>query len=356
MNVVDATRSYERWANSQVPLLPKELEYKHSQMDKAVFPFLRGTFYRWVQLWAEACPELAAAPGLLAVGDLHIENFGTWRDAEGRLVWGVNDFDEAARAPYTLDLVRLAASALLAIREDRLAVAAENACELILEGYAGGLSSGPRCFVLEESNSAIRAMALGEERDPTRFWKKMSELPKSARIPAAVRKLLAGSLPDPKLRFDVVHRRAGLASLGRPRFTALARWHDAMVAREAKALLPSAYGWALGRPGTASSSQRLMNGAVRSPDPHWAVHGHWVLRRLGPHESRIELADLPGRRDEREILRAMGAETANVHFGTPQAIAVVKQDLKARKSQWLFAAALRMAAATRDDWKRWKAR
>jgi uncharacterized protein (DUF2252 family) len=150
--------------------------------------------------------------------------------------------------------VRLAASALLAIREDRLAIAAENACELILEGYAGGLNRGPRCFVLEEGNSAIRAMALGEERDPRRFWEKMGELPKSARIPVAVRKLLARGLPGPKLRFDVVHRRAGLGSLGRPRFTALARWHDAMVAREAKALLPSAYGWALGRPGTASSS------------------------------------------------------------------------------------------------------
>jgi len=32
---------------------------------------------------------------VLAVGDLHVENFGTWRDAEGRLIWGVNDFDES---------------------------------------------------------------------------------------------------------------------------------------------------------------------------------------------------------------------------------------------------------------------
>ena len=356
MNVVDATGSYERWANSQAPLLPKDLKYKHRQMDKAVFPFLRATFYRWVQLWSEICPDLATAPSLLAVGDLHIENFGTWRDAEGRLVWGVNDFDEAARAPYTLDLVRLAASAVVAIRENRLAIEAERACGLILDGYAGGLRHGPRCFVLEESNFPIRAMALGEDRDPERFWKKMGKLPKSARVPVAIRKLLAGSLPDPKLRFDVVHRRAGLGSLGRPRFTALAHWHDAMIAREAKALLPSAYGWALGRPGAGSSSERLMNAAVRSPDPSWTVHGRWVLRRLGPNESRIELADLPKKRDEREILRAMGAETANVHFGTPQAIAGVKQDLKARKSKWLFAAAVKMAAATRDDWKRWKAR
>jgi len=42
------------------------------------------------------------------------KNFGTWRDGDGRLVWGVNDFDEAAVMPYPLDLVRLAASIRLA--------------------------------------------------------------------------------------------------------------------------------------------------------------------------------------------------------------------------------------------------
>ena len=39
------------------------------------------------------------APKVLAVGDIHIENYGSWRDAEGRVVWGVNDFDEAAKCP-----------------------------------------------------------------------------------------------------------------------------------------------------------------------------------------------------------------------------------------------------------------
>ncbi len=61
------------------------------------FAFMRATFYRWVQLWKDQCRVEAAAPSVLAVGDLHIENFGTWRDAEGRLIWGVNDFDEAHR-------------------------------------------------------------------------------------------------------------------------------------------------------------------------------------------------------------------------------------------------------------------
>ncbi len=64
---------------------------------------------------------------MLAVGDIHVENFGTWRDAEGRLVWGVNDFDDAARMPYAIDIVRLATSAVLAevrgIRTGRSAIA-----------------------------------------------------------------------------------------------------------------------------------------------------------------------------------------------------------------------------------------
>ena len=63
-------------------------------MKEGPFPFLRATFYRWAQTWPEVSPETFAAPVALAVGDLHVENFGTWRDVEGRLIWGVNDFDE----------------------------------------------------------------------------------------------------------------------------------------------------------------------------------------------------------------------------------------------------------------------
>jgi uncharacterized protein (DUF2252 family) len=49
------------------------------------------------------------------MGDWHVDSFGTWRNLEGRLTWGINDFDEAWPLPYTKDLVRLAASAKLAI-------------------------------------------------------------------------------------------------------------------------------------------------------------------------------------------------------------------------------------------------
>jgi uncharacterized protein (DUF2252 family) len=51
-------------------------------------------------------------------GDLHAENFGTYMDGSGRIVFDVNDFDEAYVGSFTWDLRRFAASfALLSWRK-----------------------------------------------------------------------------------------------------------------------------------------------------------------------------------------------------------------------------------------------
>ena len=51
---------------------------------------------------------------MLAVGDIYLEDFGTWCDEEGRLIWGINVYHEAAEMPHILDLVRLANSGSVA--------------------------------------------------------------------------------------------------------------------------------------------------------------------------------------------------------------------------------------------------
>jgi uncharacterized protein (DUF2252 family) len=248
LDLLEATKEYEGWVARHIPLVREDLDLKHKRMAEAAFPFLRATFYRWVQLWRETCADLATGPEVLAVGDLHIENFGTWRDAEGRLVWGINDFDEACRMPYAIDLVRLAASAVIARREQKFEIAASNACEALLEGYAEGIDNGGKAFVLEENHRALREMTLGVERDPVRFWSKMNSWPDCHTAPSPVLALMKAHLPSPDLPFRVVHRVAGLGSLGRQRYVALAMWRGGMVAREAKALLPSAWEWACGKP------------------------------------------------------------------------------------------------------------
>jgi uncharacterized protein (DUF2252 family) len=115
------------------------------------------------------CPELERAPHLLSVGDLHVENFGTWRDSDGRLVWGGNDFDEACSFPYTMDLVRLAASALLASREERLTMKPKDAAAAILAGNEYGMEESGRPFVLVEDHAWLRAMSDATEKD-WRVW------------------------------------------------------------------------------------------------------------------------------------------------------------------------------------------
>jgi hypothetical protein len=53
-------------------------------------------------------------------------------------------------------------------------------------------------------------------------------------------------VPEGDLPMRVVHRPAGLGSLGRQRFTVIAEWAGGMIAREAKTLAPSAWSWVSG--------------------------------------------------------------------------------------------------------------
>jgi len=356
MKIVKATERYEAWLSKYTSIVSLDLRLKHQRMAEDVFSFLRATFYRWVELWRTTCPELARAPEVLAVGDLHVENFGTWRDIEGRLIWGINDFDEVCKAPYAIDLVRLAASAHLAIAAGHLAIEPKDACGAILKSYRKALAAGGEPFVLEAKHAWLRRVATSELRNPVRFWEKMDALLRLRRtIPGSARKALGRLMPEPGLKLDLRHRVAGLGSLGRERYVALADWKGGHIAREAKALAPSAYAWACGGKGSKRIFyQLILRSAVRCLDPFVDLKGRWIVRRLGPLCSRVELSSLPKERDELRLLEAMGWETANVHLGSPGSIAAVERDLKRRSAGWLHEAAQQMVKATTTDWQAWK--
>jgi hypothetical protein len=341
-----STAKYEAWLGRRLRLIPDDLALKHAEMASAAFPFLRATYYRWAQIWPEICAEAARAPTVLAVGDLHVENFGTWRDADGRLVWGINDFDETWRLPYTNDLVRLTTSALIG----GMACEPKEAEDAILAGYAEGLAVGGRPFVLAEQHTALHHLATARLKEPARFWEALTGLKELGEVmPAGAEKAIARVMPQKGLTWKVVHRRAGLGSLGRQRYVALAEWAGGLVAREAKALAPSAAFWAEQGKGTAPILyEDLIESAVRCRDPYVKVRKRWVVRRLAPDCSRIELSALPRERDELHLLRAMGFETANVHLGSI-APARLQHDLKKRGSGWLLHAAREMEKAVRAD-------
>lgn len=355
MNIFQATEDFERWLSKQIPLVRQDLALKHAYMAEAAFPFFRATFYRWLQLWPELCPDLAKAPAVLGVGDLHIENFGTWRDEESRLIWGVNDLDEAWPAAYTLDLVRLTASAYMAIWELHLSLTRKQAAQAIEEGYRDALSAGGKPFILAEHHQWLRLLALSKLRDPVRFWAKMQRCPPyNAKPPAEVRKMIEAALPFAKGSYQLKKRIAGLGSLGHPRILALSSWQGAFIAREAKGIRPSACVWFKKSSSVDLYCSKLIARAIRVRDPFVKFHERWMVRRLAPDCSRIELASLPEQRDEARLLYSMGWETANMHFESPKAIAKVKRDLSKRRGRWLHKAAKAMCNATLDDWNQWQ--
>lgn len=98
-----------------VAAAPAAFRTKFRKMAASPFAFYRGTaalFFadvaRLPDPWADARTRR-----VWLQGDLHAENFGTYMDGEGRLIFDVNDFDEAYLGHFTWDLQRFAASIAL---------------------------------------------------------------------------------------------------------------------------------------------------------------------------------------------------------------------------------------------------
>jgi len=347
--IAASNRAYEKWLRSRLTLLPADLKRKHGKMAKSAFAFLRATFFRWVEVWPEVCTGLLAAPRVLSVGDTHVENFGTWRDAEGRLAWGVNDFDEAEVLPYTNDLVRLCTSVVLGA-----AASPARVCVRVLKGYERSLRAGGAPFILGGADHEWLAnLAQIRAKDASELWARMQGF-KRVTPPRSVQSLLTRALPKPVSRVHFVHRSAGLGSLGRQRFAAIATWGGGLVAREAKTLTTSAVHWQTSQRDAPVRYGEILERAVRASDPWLSVQKGWVVRRLAPDSRKIEIEELRRSSDLNQFLEAMGWELGNIHLSTPQQRNAVLRDLQRRKPRWLQAATAQMVAAPVRDWKEWK--
>jgi hypothetical protein len=361
MGIRAANREYERWLKAQLhgAIVESDVKKKHKKMRDSAFSFLRGTYWRWAETILNVCPDLADAPALLAVGDIHLENFGTWRDQEGRLVWGVNDYDEAAEMPYILDLVRLATSAVLASYPGQLSL--KTICANIFEGYEQGIEL-PEAFVLDRQHMWLRKHFVVSEADRAIFWQKIEnqylELlasKKPEQPPARWLKIFAGALPDPSITLGYWRHTAGTGSLGRPRWLGYGTWHSGPLLRETKQLVPS--GWTRAHGETAR--QRLNDiarGRYRSPDPWYAATGNLLVRRLSPNNRKI---NLEGRRDAAKLLHpdllwAMGRDLAGVHLGVRDRREAVRKDLAKRKQRWFRASVEAAAEFVSREFAEWK--
>jgi hypothetical protein len=415
MNIKSSADRYEAWLRAQLEgdFDGEDLAEKHAKMADGAFQFLRATYWRWAEtiLESDACPELKGSPEVLAVGDIHVENFGTWRDAEGRLVWGVNDFDEAAHMPYAIDIVRLATSAVLAVDQVKIkGMTRDVICDSVLKGYGAGIKARkPKPFVLDRDDPAMLDRDTGKMRDlfvvndkeRAKFWKKLDaeqiaagmeafrnggERPKVRsidKLPARHAKVLKRAQPNSRVDFECYARTAGTGSLGRPRFVGIGQWQGDRIVRETKAMVPS--GWVLAHRGSRSlRCEEIATGRYRSPDPTYRLRGHVLVRRLSPNDFKIELKEedkKKGKKPKKEKqqkstqdqqqdnhktieaedlvnsggLSSMGYDLAAIHRGTRHRGAAIRADLAARPEGWLRKAVDAAAVQVLADFNAWSA-
>ncbi|NTF85796.1 DUF2252 family protein [Agrobacterium rhizogenes] len=355
--ILQSTKAYESWMRAQLgaDLVEADLEKKYKKMKSGGFVFLRATYWRWAETIFDICPDLADAPQVLAIGDTHLENFGTWRDEEGRLVWGVNDFDDAATMPYMLDLVRLAASAILARGDD--GPTPRVIADAILGGYRRGLQK-PSAVILERDYKWLRNAVILSNAERKAFWDKFRDLPPTAKpVPEPYLDALRRSLPDPTLTFVPKPRTAGTGSLGRPRLVADVEWRGGPVLREVKALAQSAWSLRHNPSDTAIHTGVIAAGRTRSPDPRYQVTGKLLVRRLSPNSRKIEVLGDAQILLSPDMLDLMGFEIANCQADDASRIPGILADLDKRGGDWLRisakAAATAISVEQAEFAKRW---
>jgi uncharacterized protein (DUF2252 family) len=136
---------------------PAAFRVKYRKMAADPFAFYRGSaclFYldmtRGRSQWDDDFVDQRSSR-IWIHGDLHAENFGTYMNSDGRLVFDVNDFDEAYIGHYTWDLQRFAAS--LALLGWRKALPEDDIRSLVSRYARGYLTQVNRYLESEDDDS-----------------------------------------------------------------------------------------------------------------------------------------------------------------------------------------------------------
>jgi uncharacterized protein (DUF2252 family) len=300
---------------------PSWLRSKLDRLCASPFGFLRGTFHLFVADWPIFGHDpLAEAPPQPIVGDLHLENFGAYRAADGLVVFDVNDFDETGVGTPALDLARVATSIVLADERHSDARAVERIGRLIDAWRAGAGSLDLRPIVARDTPTEVRDLIAAADDASRANWldkrvetvgghrrfkqsekyQRIEDAGLRAAITAGVHEFGAHcadrpDIPDWPHVIDIASRVAGTGSLGRFRWAVLVQGKSERSGKERilelKESLPSSL--APDEPGNPAerviANQRRLQGASPAFLGVARVNGRdLTVRELQPTEAKID--------------------------------------------------------------------
>jgi uncharacterized protein (DUF2252 family) len=241
---------------------PVAFRRKFRKMAASPFAFYRGSaclFYADVSAAGDDAFLTAETSRVWIHGDLHAENFGTYMNSAGVLVFNVNDFDEAYVGPFTWDLKRFSASVALigyakalsdAVITDlvrRYATAYLDELRAICAGGHDSIGSltldttdGPLREVLQRARLNTRIALLDEQTTIDNYERRFTmrdgvypvDTATSQRVEAAFAAYL-DTLPDGsdrtvqrKIKDVVLRKGVGIGSAGLPSYNLLLEGHS----------------------------------------------------------------------------------------------------------------------------------
>ena len=146
------TETSERIKSFNDPLMTDMVQLKYAFMAENSFRFFRGTNHLFFDD-LRRCKEFPPSPLTWICGDLHLENFGTYKSDNRQVYFDLNDFDEALLAPALLDIVRMVTSIFVAF--ESLSIQDEKAMhmgEYFIKKYSEMMAGGKATYI--EPNTA----------------------------------------------------------------------------------------------------------------------------------------------------------------------------------------------------------
>lgn len=328
---------------------PERLALKYRAMQRDSFAFLRGTAHLFYQDWPRET-SLNDAPLAWLCGDLHLENFGSYKGDNRLCYFDINDFDEAALAPCTWDLARFLCSLLVGAQT--LGVEQSQAlrlCEGFLDHYCRELGEGKARWI-------ERATATGMIRDLLKNLKRRSHLDlldertcgqrgrrrlkidgkalaasadEKHQVTALIGRYAAGQ-PNPDFFrvLDVARRIAGIGSLGIDRYVVLVNGkgperHYLLDLKHQPGSSLTPY-LSVPQPAWNSEAERVAilqyRGQAIAPAFLAAVSDgkrSYLLKELMPQQDRLNLEDWHGKfRRLEKVVHAMAELAAWQHIRT----------------------------------------
>jgi len=235
----------QRIANYNAGRDPELLALKYKLIRDNEFSFYRGTCHLFYEDWPAESP-LNHMPQVWICGDLHLENFGSYKGENRLTYFDLNDCDEGVLAPCTWELARFLVSVLVAAESLQLKhKQALGLCDVFLQSYVKTLGIGAARWV-ERANATgmVKELLVSLKKRTRADFIKSRILTKRDKIKLIVAEGRALAVSDEARNkvtqfmtefaktqqnpaffqvVDVVRRVAGTGSLGMERYAILVR-------------------------------------------------------------------------------------------------------------------------------------